>query len=49
MGESIAPESQINRTERTLDLQTQDIKTNTSRVLYLTRDLYWVLQNWKIR
>ena len=40
---------QINWTEGKLYLQAQDTKTSTPRVLYLTGDLYRVLQVWKIR
>ncbi len=38
---------QVNWTEGKLYLQAQDTKTNTPRVLYLTGDLYRVLQAWK--
>ena len=40
---------QVNWTEGKLYLQAQDTKTNTPRVLYLTGDLYRVLQAWKHR
>jgi len=40
---------QINWTEGKLFLQAQDTKTNTPRVLFLTGDLYRVLQTWKSR
>lgn len=40
---------QVNWTEGKLYLQAQDTKTNTPRVLYLTGDLYRVLQAWKRR
>ena len=40
---------QINWVEGKLFLQSQDTKTNTPRVLYLTGDLYRVLQTWKRR
>ena len=40
---------QVNWTEGKLYLRAQDTKTNTPRVLYLTGDLYRVLQAWKNR
>jgi len=40
---------QINWTEGKLYLKAQDTKTNTPRVLFLTGDLYRVLQTWKAR
>ena len=40
---------QVNWTEGKLYLQAQDTKTSTPRVLFLTGDLYRVLQAWKSR
>lgn len=40
---------QISWTEGKLYLQAQDTKTSTPRVLYLTGDLYRVLNTWKSR
>ena len=41
--------SQVNMTEGKLFLKAQDTKTETPRVLYLTGDLYRVLEAWKRR
>ncbi len=41
--------SQMNFTEGKLFLRAQDTKTDTPRVLYLTGDLYRVLEAWKCR
>src|SRR5215472_2398561 len=41
--------SQVNLTEGKLYLKAQDTKTETPRVLYLTGDLYRVLEAWKCK